>query len=32
MSCKPLFRSIPAAAVLAFGISTAAHAATEIQF
>ena len=32
MSCKPLFRSISAAAVLAFGASTAAHAATEIQF
>jgi sn-glycerol 3-phosphate transport system substrate-binding protein len=32
MSCKPLFRTISAAAVLAFGASTAAHAATEIQF
>ncbi len=32
MSCKPLFRSISATAVLAFGASTAAHAATEIQF
>lgn len=32
MNCKPLFRTISAAAVLAFGASTAAHAATEIQF
>ncbi|MDR5732968.1 sn-glycerol-3-phosphate ABC transporter substrate-binding protein UgpB [Caballeronia sp. LZ025] len=32
MKCTPSFRSITAAAVLAFGASTAAHAATEIQF
>ncbi|WP_244815042.1 sn-glycerol-3-phosphate ABC transporter substrate-binding protein UgpB [Caballeronia sp. Lep1P3] len=32
MRCTPSFRSISAAAVLAFGASTAAHAATEIQF
>ncbi len=29
---KPLFRSISVAAVLSFGVSTAAQAATEIQF
>jgi sn-glycerol 3-phosphate transport system substrate-binding protein len=32
MSFKPLFRTVSAAAVLAFGTSTAAQAATEIQF
>src|SRR6202011_321476 len=30
--CKPLFRSLSVAAVLSFGISQTAHAATEIQF
>ena len=32
MNCKPLFRSLSVAAVLSFGISQGAHAATEIQF
>ncbi|MEM5388083.1 sn-glycerol-3-phosphate ABC transporter substrate-binding protein UgpB [Paraburkholderia phymatum] len=32
MHCKPLFRSLSAAAVLALGVHQGAHAATEIQF
>jgi sn-glycerol 3-phosphate transport system substrate-binding protein len=32
MSCKPLFRTLAAAAVLALGVNQAAQAATEIQF
>jgi len=32
MHCKPLFRSLSVAAVLAFGVHQTAYAATEIQF
>ncbi|AXE99680.1 sn-glycerol-3-phosphate ABC transporter substrate-binding protein UgpB [Paraburkholderia hospita] len=32
MHCKPLFRSLSVAAVLAFGVHQGAYAATEIQF